>query len=108
MKYTTKEDTLYYKSMRLTSSNLNVEVTEAHDYSYTNRNNELKGKLSPATIKIFHSPSKYDGDRFSVTLKDRQELNDYIGMLRDFEAKFGHLLDVVLTKDPIASPEEKE
>lgn len=89
-KYQVKEDNRYYKSMRMESNALVVEVKEAHRHS--------ADTFDPACIRIFHSPSKWVGDRFSVTLKNREELKEYITMLQDFDAKFGHLLDLVQEK----------
>jgi len=79
-KHETKEDVLYYKSMRMTSAQLVVEVREKTSYD-------------PALVKIFHSPSKWEQDKFHVQLKNRGELKDYIAMLIDFEQRFGDLLD---------------
>lgn len=84
-KHTTKEDTLYYKSMRLTNAQLVVEVKE-------------KTEFDPADVSIFHSPSKYE-NKFRIQLKNRQELREYIAMLQDFDYRFGNLLDEMQTPE---------
>ena len=82
MKHTKEESTQYYKSMRLLSTNLVVEVQE-------------KSNISPGDVRIYHSPRKWDDDQFMVHLKDRQGLRDYIAMLQDFDETYGHLLDQI-------------
>jgi len=95
--YEVKEDALYYKSMRLKSAQLVVEVKEAADYSYTdNKTGERKDNFEPAIVNIFHSPAKFPlQDKFKVCLKNRGELKEYIAMLVDFEQRFGDFLDQV-------------
>jgi len=94
-----REDVLYYKSMRLKSAQLVVEVKEAADYSYVDDAGERVEQLEPARVSIFHSPAKWDQDKFNVRLKNRAELKEYIAMLEDFEQKFGDLLDQVQTPE---------
>lgn len=86
MKHTTKEDVKYYKSMTLTSNNLVISVKEST-------------VEEPASISIFHSPSRFEQDKFRIRLKDRKELQDYIDMLVDFSERFGELLDNVQKKE---------
>jgi len=95
MKHQTIENTLYSKRMFLKSSGLTVEVKEKADYSFTNTDEERVENIKPAEVLIYHSPGKFNQDRFSIRLKDRKALKEYIAMLVDFEKRFGDLLDKV-------------
>ena len=81
MSHTTKEDTLYYRSMTLTGKDLTIQL------------NEL-GK----EICIFHSPRRWNDSNFQVHLTSRKDLQAYILMLQDFEQRYGDLLDDILSK----------
>ncbi len=81
-KHEKQDKQLFYKRMVLKSTNLVVEVKE-------------KSKWDIGEITIYHSPAKWDGDKFMVHLKDRRDLQDYIVMLQDFDESYGDLLDLV-------------
>lgn len=89
-----KDDVMYYKSMRLKSNNLVITVKE-------------KSEIARETgrIEIYHSPAKWEGDRFMVILKNRAELKDYIAMLQDFDERFGDALDLIQAPGPIGAKE---
>lgn len=107
-KHTKREDVQYRKSMMLTSASLVVEVREKADYSHKDADGKQITNIDPAYVEIFHSPARFDSDRFKVHLKNRQELKDYIEMLVDFEATFGTLLDDVQTPTEMVSRQRSE
>jgi uncharacterized protein YajQ (UPF0234 family) len=106
--YEVKEDTLYYKSMRLKSAQLVVEVREAADYSYTDSNGKRIGQAEDAKVTIFHSAAKWDQDKFHIQLKNRTELQEYISMLQEFDKKYGHLLDLVQNDSKAMAKSQEE
>lgn len=93
--FTSDETNLYYKYMTLTNAGLTVAVKEKADYSYTDANGNRVENIEPAEVTIYHSPRKWDDDRFMIHLKNRKELREYIEMLQVFEEKYGDLLDQV-------------
>lgn len=75
-----RDETLYYKSIRLASTGIVVEVKE-------------KSPWDDGAISLFHSPARFDQGHNCLLLRDRQDLKDYIAMLQDFDERFGEQLD---------------